>query len=148
VKNFHAAFLACVLSLLAFSPARGELNWLTDFEKAQEEARVGDKLLLINFTGSDWCPWCLRLQREVFSKPEFASYAKDHLVLLMADFPRAKAVSREVRRQNSQLAQRFRVEGFPTIVVLNGKGRQVGELGYVPGGASAFIAELKRLPQG
>jgi thioredoxin-related protein len=147
VKIFRLPLLAFALILLGLPPARGAVNWLTDFQKAQDEAKANHKLLLINFTGSDWCPWCVRLEREVFSKPEFESYAQKNLVLLMADFPRAKPLSREVRRQNSELAERFRVEGFPTIVVLNSEGKEVGELGYIRGGPDAFISELKKLPQ-
>ena len=147
VKISRLALLAFAFALLVAAPARAELNWLTDFPKAQQEAKASHKLLLINFTGSDWCPWCLRLHRDVFSKPEFESYARDHLVLVMADFPRAKPLSKEVRQQNQQLAQRFGIDGFPTIVILNGEGKQVGALGYVPGGVTAFIDELKRMPQ-
>jgi protein disulfide-isomerase len=88
------------------------------------------------------------LEAEVFSKPEFEQYAKDNLVLVKADFPRARALSVEERRQNQALAQRYQVSGFPTIVVLNGEGRQVGLLGYEPGGPNAFINELKKLPKG
>lgn len=147
MKIIRSAILALALCLPGFSSARADANWLTDFQKAQQEAKASHKLLLINFTGSDWCPWCIRLHREVFSQNEFADYAKNNLVLVVADFPRAKPVSREVRKQNSELAQRFNVEGFPTIVVLNGDGKEVAELGYMPGGPSAFIAELKKLPK-
>ena len=146
MKALHFVALICLSALLCLGSARAEADWLTDFQKAQSEAKAGHKLLLINFTGSDWCPWCIRLEREVFSKPEFAQFAKDNLVLLAADFPRAKAQSNDVRRQNQDLAQRYSVEGFPTIVVLNSEGKQVGLLGYVPGGPNAFIEELKKLP--
>ena len=67
---------------MSLSSARAEATWLTDFHRAQEEAKVGHKLLLLNFTGSDWCGWCMRLQAEVFSKLEFAEYAKQNLVLV------------------------------------------------------------------
>ena len=146
VKFFRFALLGFALCLLGLAPARGELNWLTDFQKAQQQAKTDHKLLLINFTGSDWCPWCVRLHREVFSKPEFEQYANEHLVLVMADFPRAKPLSDEVRRQNTKLAERFRIEGFPTIVVLNGDGKELAELGYMPGGVNAFVGALKKLP--
>ena len=66
---------------------------------------------------------------------------------MTVDFPRAKPLSSEVRKQNYELAQRYQVEGFPTIVILNGDGRPVGLLGYVPGGPDAFINELKKLPK-
>jgi len=148
VKALRLLALICLSALLAFGSARADANWLTDFQAAQAEAKSGHKLLLINFTGSDWCPWCIRLDREVFSKPEFAQFAKDNLVLLTADFPRSKALSNEVRKQNYELAQRYSIDGFPTIVVLNSEGRQVGLLGYTPGGPTAFIEELKKLPRG
>ncbi len=114
--------------------------------KAQAEAKASHKLLLLDFTGSDWCIWCKKLEAEVFSKPEFQTYAKDHLVLMTVDFPRKNPLTPEVRKQNGELAQKFAVQGFPTIVVLNGDGKQVGELRYQPGGASAFVQELQKLP--
>ena len=133
---------------LGLVSVRAEANWATDFAKAQADAKSAHKLLLVNFSGSDWCGWCKRLEAEVFSKPEFEHYAKDNLVLVMADFPRRKPLSDEVRKQNYALAERFQVEGFPTIVILNGDGKQVGQLGYMPGGPEAFIGELKKLPKG
>jgi len=90
----------------------------------------------------------MRLQAEVFVKPEFAEYAKQNLVLMTVDFPRAKPLSSEVRSQNATLAQKYGIEGFPTIVILNGDGKMVGLLGYMPGGPSAFIGELKKVPKG
>jgi protein disulfide-isomerase len=144
---FRLLTLAIVLSIAGLSSAWAEASWLSDYHKAQEEAKTSHRLLLINFTGSDWCPWCIRLDREVFSKPEFDEYAKKNLVLLTADFPRSKPLSDETRRQNEELAQRFGIEGFPTIVVLNGEGKPVGMLGYVAGGPSAFIEQLKKIPK-
>ena len=146
--NIHRAFLLAIAgAALALSSARAEPNWLTDFHRAQEEAKAGHKLLLINFTGSDWCGWCKRLEAEVFSKQEFADYAKQNLVLMTVDFPRAKPLSSEVRQQNATLAQKFEIQGFPTIVLLNGEGKMVGALGYTPGGPTAFIEELKKVPK-
>ncbi len=147
MKTLRPILLLVAALLLSLSAAQAENNWLTDFPKAQAEAKTQHKLLLVNFTGSDWCPWCLRLEREVFAKPEFQNYAKDHLVLFMADFPRAKSLSTEVRKQNRELAERFSVEGFPTIIVLNAEGKPIAELGYLPGGATAFVDQLKKLPQ-
>ena len=147
VKTLHSTVLFVSLLLLSLVSAQAEANWSTDFSKAQADAKSGHKLLLINFSGSDWCGWCKRLDAEVFSKSEFEQYAKDNLVLVMADFPRRKPLSDEVRKQNYELAERFQVGGFPTIVILNGDGKQVGQLGYIPGGANAFIGELKKLPK-
>lgn len=148
VKAFRFLLLVVMCGTVGLSSARAEITWLTDFQRAQEEAKASHKLLLLNFTGSDWCGWCMRLKAEVFSKPEFAEYAKQNLVLVEVDFPRAKALSSEVRKQNAALAEKYGVDGFPTIVVLTGDGKPVGLLGYMPGGPSAFIAELKKLSKG
>lgn len=144
MKIFQIAALALLLGL---GSARADATWLTDFQKAQAEAKAGHKLILLEFTGSDWCIWCIRLEAEVFSQPEFADFAKKNLVLVRADFPRAKPLSAEVRKQNQELAQRYEIGGFPTIVVLNEEGKQVGLLGYVPGGPAPFLDELKKLPK-
>jgi thioredoxin-related protein len=147
VKSIRAALLVGALCALGLGSAQAEANWLSDFQKARAEAKAGHKRLLLDFTGSDWCIWCLKLHREVFSTPEFAEYAQKNLVLMTVDFPQAKSLSSEVRRQNYELAQRYQVEGFPTIVILNDDGQPVGLLGYVPGGPGAFINELKKVPQ-
>lgn len=150
MKNSCRGALLVGLLLLGLASARaGEgANWLTDFPKAQAEARAQGKLLLIDFTGSDWCGWCKRLQAEVFSKPEFADFATKNLILMKADFPRAKPISDEVRKQNHALAERFEVAAFPTIVILNPEGKQVGLLGYQRGGPAPFIEEIRKLPKG
>jgi thioredoxin-related protein len=147
VKFFRLTLLAATLCVASLHSARAEANWLTDFEKAQAEAKAQHKLLLLDFTGSDWCGWCKILQREVFSQPEFQEYAAKNLVLMTIDFPRAKPLSAEVRKQNQTLAQRFEIRGFPTIVVLDSDGKPIGMLGYQPGGPQAFIKELNQLPK-
>ena len=141
--------IAFVFALLVAPTIRAEEAWLTDYKKAQDEAKANHKLLLLNFTGSDWCGWCIKLDKDVFSKPEFKQYASKNLVLLTIDFPRVKQQPAEVKRQNQGLASQYQVSGFPTIVVLNGDGRKVWEYpGYFPDGASAFIAELEKARKG
>lgn len=147
MKTLRLAVLALALSALGVVSTRAEATWFSDISKAQAEAKANHKLLLLNFTGSDWCIWCKKLDAEVFSKPEFETYAKAHLVLMTVDFPRKNPLTPAVKKQNEELAQKFGIQGFPTIVVLNGDGKQVGELGYQPGGASAFVQELQKLPQ-
>jgi protein disulfide-isomerase len=137
------------LALLTAPIMRAEETWLTDYKKAQEEAKTSKKLLLLNFTGSDWCGWCIKLDKEVFSKSEFKDYASKNLVLLTIDFPRAKQLPLDVRKQNEGLASQYQVQGFPTIVVLNGDGQKVWEYpGYFPDGAAAFIAQLEKARKG
>ena len=140
---------AVAASVLCASFARAESAWLNDYKKAQEEAKANNKLLLLNFTGSDWCGWCIKFDKEVWSQPQFKDYARDNLVLVELDFPRRKAQPAEVKKQNVQLAQEYEVLGFPTIVVLNGNGQKLWQFdGYFPGGPEAFIAQLQKLRHG
>ena len=122
-----------------------ESSWLTNFDTAQERARSEKKVLLMEFTGSDWCPPCIMLERQVFSQPEFKEYAAQHLVLLEVDFPRRKELSDEQKTANVKLAERYGIEGFPTIVLLDSTGKKIGELGYMPGGPKPFIAAVEEL---
>ena len=131
--------------LLSVAYAHAELNWLTDFEAAKSKGKSDNKLVLLNFTGSDWCGWCKRLNSEVFSKPEFQEYAAKNLILVELDFPRFKQQSEGVKKQNGELASKYQIEGFPTVIVLNSSGKMIGELGYMQGGADAFIAALEQL---
>jgi thioredoxin-related protein len=129
--------------------ARAESSWLNDYKKAQQEAKSTNKVLLLNFTGSDWCGWCVKFDRDVLSKPQFKDYARDNLVLVELDFPRAKAQSPEVRKQNRELAQQYEVVGFPTLIVLNSDGQKLWEFdGYFPGGPEEFIAQLEKVRKG
>ncbi len=120
-------------------------SWLTDLPTAQAAAKAENKLLLINFTGSDWCGWCIRLRNEVFSQPEFEAFANANLVLMEADFPHHKSQSAAVKEANGALASQFQITGFPTLIVLDSDGQKIGKLGYQPGGPQAFAAALTRL---
>jgi thioredoxin-related protein len=121
------------------------LEWLTDARAAQEKAKRENKLVLLDFTGSDWCGWCMKLKSEVFDKPEFAQFANANLVLVEVDFPHRKAMAHLQQEANAQLDKTYRITGYPTIIVLNPDGRQVGRLGYVSGGPAAFIEKLTGL---
>jgi thioredoxin-related protein len=138
-----------VIGLLAglalLQASAGELQWMTDLPKAQEKAKAEKKLVMLDFTGSDWCGWCIKLHKEVFSQAEFSEYAAKNLVLVEVDFPRSKQQSAELKSANQALQSKYKIEGYPTIIVLNSDGKKVGELGYQPGGPKAFIAELDKL---
>ncbi len=123
-------------------------GWITSYEQGQQEAKAGHKLVLLDFTGSDWCGWCKLLDKEVFSKPQFKEYASKNLVLVEVDFPKMKYVSAATRAQNERLAIKYQIQAFPTIIVLNHDGQMVGELGYMQGGPDAFIAVLEKLRKG
>jgi len=141
------AAAACVFLPAPF--ARAESGWLNDYKKAQEEAKASNKFLLLDFTGSDWCGWCKKFDKEILSQSQFQDYARENLVLVELDFPRAKPQSPELRRQNQELANQYQVQGFPTIVVLNGDGQKLWQYdGYFSDGPAAFIAQLEKLRKG
>ena len=149
VKTPRLFLVAAAVSLVFASLTRAESHWLHDYNKAQEEAKTNHKLLFLNFTGSDWCGWCIKLDKDIFSQPQFKNYAHDNLVLVELDFPRRKSLPTEEKKQNMHLAQQYEVLGFPTIVVLNSSGQKVWQFdGYFPGGPEAFIAQLQKLPKG
>jgi len=136
--------------LLAFCAgvcqARSEsVEWFTDAEAAQAKAKAENKLVLLDFTGSDWCMWCKRLKRDVFDKPEFAQFALSKLILVEVDFPQHKTLSEAQRQANARLDKTYRINSYPTIILLDPNGKQVGRLGYLFGGASSFIAKLEKI---
>lgn len=123
----------------------GRLTWVTSYRDALVEAKEKNRRVFAFFTGSDWCGWCIRLNREILSTGEFARYAAENLVLLELDFPRGKPQSADLKRQNESLARRFEVRGFPTVVVLDADGKPVGQLGYQEGGPAPFVKRLRRM---
>jgi thioredoxin-related protein len=147
-KHLFLLFLTLGLAFAVIGSAGAETTWETNLKKAQDQAKTGHKFLLVDFTGSDWCGWCKRLNAEVFSQPQFKEYAAKNLVLLEIDFPRRKTQTMELKKQNEELAGQYQIMGFPTIIVLNSDGKKIGELGYTPGGPGAFIAELEKLRKG
>jgi protein disulfide-isomerase len=139
--------LALVAGFLAFTcVARAEVTWGTDLPAALAQAKKEKKLVVMDFTGSDWCGWCIKLKKEVFDTPEFAKYAKDNLVMVEVDFPTEKKLkqqSAELRKANDALKDKYKPDGFPTIVVLNGDGKEVWkQVGYMAGGTKAWTEKL------
>jgi thioredoxin-related protein len=122
-------------------------KWLTDFPAARRLAQAEGKPMLLDFTGSDWCPWCVKLEREIFSTPEFQDYATKNLVLIKLDFPHRLELPPAQREQNEHLAKQFDVQGFPTLVVLNAKGGFLDSLGYIRGGPKPLLAKLAEVTQ-
>lgn len=119
------------------------LNWEENLETALQKAKAENKAVLVNFTGSDWCQWCIKLSDEVFSKSEFEDYAEENLILVRLDFPRSIEQSAETKAYNNQLAQKYGVQGFPTVLLFNSSGNLVKTTGYLPGGPVTYIDHLK-----
>ena len=116
-------------------------EWMTDFEAAKTKAAAENKAVLVDFTGSDWCGYCIMLRQNVFDKPEFDAYAKDKLVLVEIDLPRAKKLSEEQMKKNEALAEQYRVDGFPSVFVMSPKGEVLG--GFV-GGRPSGLADIQK----
>jgi hypothetical protein len=114
-------------------------GWLTDYAKAVRQAQRDKKMLLLDFTGSDWCIWCKKLDEEVFAKRQFKKWAGEKFVLVKLDFPRRAKLTPAVQKQNEKLARRYGVNGFPTILVLDANERMIARLGYAKGGPDAWI---------
>ena len=127
-------------------------KWYTDVNKAIEASKQEQKPLFLFFTGSDWCGWCMRLQSEVFKTPEFTAWAKDHAILVELDFPRRTPQPDEIKSQNNQLQEMFKVQAFPTVWFVkpslkDGKTNleQLGSTGYLAGGPSVWIASANKI---
>lgn len=135
--------LALLLTLAV--PAAAGDGWLTDYEQAKQRAKAEKKVILADFTGSDWCHWCKVLQKEVFDTPEFKAWAKTSLVLLEVDFPAKKQQAAALKQQNEWLRKRHKIEGYPTIVFLTADGKELGRHGYEKGGPAPWIKTAKAI---
>jgi thioredoxin-related protein len=138
--------IALLSTLVLFQVSAAEGEWLTDFEKAKEKAKAENKMVLMDFTGSDWCPPCKALHKNVLTSPEFVEFAKKNLVLVEVDFPNKKPQSAELKKANKVLAKKFTIEAYPTIVVLDSNGKELSKkAGYGGEKAKEFIAKIEAL---
>lgn len=156
IVHFAAAALA-IAGLSAASPAqdaaaraaakpeaKAEL-WTTNFEAAKAQAAKEGKEILVDFTGSDWCRFCVQLKKEVFSTPEFEAAAPKKFILVELDFPKRTPIAPELKAQNDKLQKEFGIGGYPTIMLLDGKGFPYAKTGYQPGGPEAYLKHLGEL---
>ena len=139
MKRLLVAFLlAGSLAILA-----APLGWHEDFARAQGYARKTHRPMLLNFTGSDWCIWCKRMQAETLSQKPFIAYASTNLLLVEVDFPNSPPQTKERQEANEALKLRYNVSGFPTFVLVDAEGNELGrQVGYLKGGVPAFTKEL------
>lgn len=129
---YSARMLKQILTLTAMAALIAPsfaMEWLDDFAVAKSKAQEKDKLILVDFTGSDWCGWCIKLRKEVLDTPEFDEYIKDKFLLMEVDCPRKKKLDPTIARQNQKLCQQYNISGFPTVLVMNGEGEVVGGFG-------------------
>jgi|HubBroStandDraft_5_1064220.scaffolds.fasta_scaffold140539_2 thiol:disulfide interchange protein len=144
MKAIHRLFAASVAAMTLATAARAA-DWTEDYSAGLAQAKKEHKLLVLDFTGSDWCVWCKRTDQEVFSTQKFKDFADQNLVLVRVDFPRAVAQSDAVKAQNAKLQDKYQVEGYPTLIVLDPNEKVVAkQVGYREGGPEAFIAQLPK----
>jgi len=121
------------------------LKWHESWDDASKESKKTNKPILANFTGSDWCGWCKRLDKEVFNTPAFAAWAKKNVVLLELDYPMRKQQTAAIKQQNAQLASKYRVPGYPTILFLKSNGDVIGDYGYDSGGPAVWTKKASEI---
>ena len=138
-----AAGLAAV-ACLAGRAAAAEL-WTDKFEEAKAQAKKEGKDLLLDFTGSDWCPWCVQLKKEVFDKEKFKAEAPKKFVLVELDFPQKKKLDDATKKQNDALQKQFQIGEFPTILLMDADGKVYAKTGYQAGGEEKYLAHLDEL---
>jgi len=144
MKRLVFALFAMILTSYPAVSAQDKA-WETDFTLASAKAEKGNKYILLNFSGSDWCVWCNKLDSEVFNKPEFKEYARNNLVCVILDFPVTKPQSMDLKKQNAALAGKYKVSGYPTVVILNSKGDMINSTGYLAGGPKKYVEHLKTI---
>ena len=143
IRSLLLATAAWTLTVSTF--AAGDL-WVTDFEKAKATAAAEGKDLLIDFTGSDWCGWCIKLRKEVFDLDAFKTAGPKNFVLVELDFPQNKSkLSKETQEQNAKLQTQFGIQGFPSIVLADAQGRPYAQTGYQAGGPDKYLPHLDEL---
>ena len=141
-----------LLTILLIATLLPTVTWLGDFNEATSEAAKTHKLILINFSGSDWCGPCIRERKEILENSAFTEYAQGHLILVRADFPRQKKnqLSKEQTQRNDALADKYNPDGkFPYTLLVDGHGKVLKDWdGYPEGGAGQFISEISNIVDG
>jgi thioredoxin-related protein len=131
-------FALAALFIIQFSAFAG--SWGNNYKAALAMAAKENKKVLLDFTGSDWCPACIQLKKDVFDTPEFQNFADKNLVLMEVDFPAGSPLSHQVKNQNDKLQEQYDVLGLPTLILLDPQGKVIKQnAGYLPGGPQAFI---------
>jgi thioredoxin-related protein len=144
MKKMTAVFFALCITVSTFAAGKG---WLTNIDEAMKLSAKTGKPILLEFAGSNWCPPCMRLKKEVFDQKEFKDFAKDNLILILADFPRPSNLSEKQKLHNQKLASKYKIRYFPTVLLLDSKGKVIFQTGYKRGGAAKYVAHLKaKLP--
>lgn len=146
-RSVRSCLIAVSVLLTLGGAARAEsAAWQTDFDAAGKLAKESGKDLLVNFSGSDWCGWCIKLDEEVFSHQEFLDGVAEDFVLVLLDFPRQKENVEKIpeaqRKRNDELQTKYAIRGFPTVLLTDAEGTVFARTGYQAGGPEAYVKAL------
>jgi thioredoxin-related protein len=127
--------------------AKTEAKWVADFDKAVEQAKKEHKDLFVDFTGSDWCSWCIKLHEEVFSHDDFLAAAQKDYVLVSLDYPHSDEAKAKVPNaaRNDELAKTHKIQGFPTVLLMTADGDVFAQTGYQAGGSEKYVEHIAKL---
>lgn len=134
------ALFGAALTLSANPPDPG---WFTGYREARAAALEKNLPMFLLFTGSDWCPWCMKLHEETLDTAKFRNFVKDRFVLVYLDFPQKSKLPAVLEWQNQKLQERYQVEGFPTVIVTDPRGKVLGELSYAE--PDEFLKMLRKI---
>lgn len=141
----HKLLASVILGMTATFATAAE-GWMTDFSAAKEKAAKENKSLLVDFTGTDWCHWCIKLDEEVFAHEAFKKGVAEKFVLVELDYPRDKSkVDKATAKQNAELKTKYKIKGFPTILLMNAHGVPFAQTGYRAGGPEKYVESLDAL---
>jgi protein disulfide-isomerase len=147
LSTLRAAALGMLGTLATVSIARAGEGWIADYDEAVKVALAEKKDLFVDFTGSDWCGWCKKLDAEVFAHEEFLTAVKKDFVLVALDFPHKEEIIAKVPnpKRNKELSEKYAVEGFPTILLMTPEGDVFGQTGYQAGGPAKYVEHVAEL---
>ena len=144
MRKFLTIYILITIAMLYCTRVEA-LEWETDFKKASSASKASGKYIMLDFSGSDWCGWCIKLEKEVFSQDAFKDFAEKNLVCVLVDFPRNKKQTGEQKQQNRDLATKYGIQGYPTIIILDPDGEPVSMTGYLQGGSKNYVQHLNEI---
>lgn len=123
--------------------AVSEIQWMTDFQAAKAKAKAESKPIFVYFTGSDWCPWCIKMNQQILSTADFQNALSQKVVFVKVDFPRKTQLDKATKEQNDKLSKEFDVHGFPTVILLDSNANRIEKLGFQAGGGAMYAKKVQ-----
>ena len=121
------------------APCFAAEGWIADMDAAKKQAAEQKKDLMIEFTGSDWCGFCIKMEQNAFGVPSFGDFLNKNFVLFKADFPSRKQIPEDIRKQNSQLSKKYAIPGYPTVVIISPDGKELTRTGFIRGDVNDYL---------